>query len=92
MNYNARVIRDTITPLERPQMAAQQRETQKCMNQPVLLEAINEISFKMRNGGFTVALCKQYEMNSGCCFLVWGPLGSELGANEVRVSISWQII
>lgn len=82
MNYNARVIRDNIMSLERPQMVPQQRETQKCMNQPIVVDAINEISFKMKKGGFTIALCKQHEMNSGCCLLVWGPLGSELGANE----------
>lgn len=48
VNYNASVIRDNIMSLERPQMVSQQRETQKCMNQPVLVDAINEFDLKRR--------------------------------------------
>lgn len=46
VNYHASVIRDNIVSLERPQMVSQQRETQGCINWPVLVDAINEFDFK----------------------------------------------
>lgn len=51
VNYNASMIRDNIMSLERPQMVFQQREThththtQECINQPGLVDAIDEFNF-----------------------------------------------